>query len=112
MGSSRSSAGVSGIFSASAPLPGIESSFCKVAIARSDSPIRAATRARISSHRGPKNASFSIDMMAIARSDRDKAAPLSSRAILISARSPISGQFSGCSWRRGSSSLRAFRQLC
>jgi len=37
IGSSRSSAGVSGTFSASAPLPGIESSFSKAAMARSGS---------------------------------------------------------------------------
>ena len=48
IGSSRSSAEVSGMFSASAPLPGIESSFCKAAMARSGSPMCAATRARIS----------------------------------------------------------------
>jgi len=46
MGSSRSSAGVSGMPSASAPAYGIESSFCKAAIARSGSPMQAATLAR------------------------------------------------------------------
>src|SRR6266566_8144214 len=45
IGSSRSSAGVSGMPSASAPLYGIESSFCKAAMARSGSPLRAATLA-------------------------------------------------------------------
>src|SRR5438445_3159296 len=49
IGSSRSSAGVTGIPSvASGPAYGIESSFCKAAMARSGSPVRAATRARIS----------------------------------------------------------------
>src|SRR5438132_13886433 len=47
IGSSRSSAGVSGMPAASAPAYGIESSFCKAMIARSGSPMRAATRARI-----------------------------------------------------------------
>src|SRR5207248_6873945 len=42
IGSSRSSAGVSGTFSASTARPGIESSFCKAAMARSGSPICAA----------------------------------------------------------------------
>src|SRR6266513_5714469 len=39
MGSSRSSAGVSGTSSRSGPAYGIESSFCKAAMARSGSPI-------------------------------------------------------------------------
>ena len=39
---------------------GIESSFCNAAMARSGSPICAATRARISIGPGPSNASFSI----------------------------------------------------
>src|SRR5467141_1965850 len=38
IGSSRSSAGVSGTFAASAPWHGIESSFCKGSMARSGSP--------------------------------------------------------------------------
>src|SRR5213080_4300657 len=59
MGSSRRRAGVSGAFSASTPMYGIESSFCKAAMARSGSPICAATRARISIGLGPDNASFS-----------------------------------------------------
>src|SRR5258708_6070696 len=46
IGSSRSSAGVSGMFPAT-PAYGIESSFCKAAMARSRSPVHAATRARI-----------------------------------------------------------------
>ncbi len=41
------------MFAASAPPYGIESSFCKAAIARSGSPICAATRARISIGPGP-----------------------------------------------------------
>jgi len=53
MGSSRSSAGVSGARAASAPKPGTESNFCKAAMARSGSPICAATRARISIGWGP-----------------------------------------------------------
>ena len=48
MGSSRRSAGVSGTFSPSALAPGIESTFCKAAMARSGSPMRAATLARMS----------------------------------------------------------------
>ena len=44
----------------SAPAYGIESSFCKAAMARSGSPMRAATRARISMGMGPTIASFSI----------------------------------------------------
>ena len=55
---------------ASAPSYGIESSFCKAAMARSGSPICAATRARISIGAGPSNASFSIGTAAIARSTR------------------------------------------
>ncbi len=46
MGSSRGSAGVSGVLAASAPPPGIESSFSEAAMARPGSPTRAATRAR------------------------------------------------------------------
>ena len=60
IGSSRSSAGVSGMPGPSAPAYGIESSFCNAAMARSGSPMRAATRARISSGMGPTIASFSI----------------------------------------------------
>ena len=89
IGSSRSSAGVSGTFAASAPAYGIESSFCKAAMARSGSPICAATRARISIGPGPSIASFSIGIAAIARSARANAAALSPRPILVSARSPI-----------------------
>ena len=55
---------------ASAPLYGIESSFCKAAMARSGSPVCAATRARISIGPGPSNASFSIGFAAMARSAR------------------------------------------
>ena len=51
---------MSGTFGASAPAYGIESSFCKAAMARSGSPICAATRARISIGLGPVSASFSI----------------------------------------------------
>src|SRR6266513_4983102 len=47
IGSSRSSAGVSGTFEASAPWHGIESSLCKAPMPRAGSPMRAATRARI-----------------------------------------------------------------
>ena len=46
IGSSRSSAGVSGI--PATPVYGSESTFCKAAMARSGSPMCAATRARIS----------------------------------------------------------------
>jgi hypothetical protein len=90
IGSSRSSAGVSGTFSASAPLPGIESSFCKAAMARPGFPMRAATRARISIGAGPSNASLSIGTAAISRSISLNAAALSPRPMLVSARSPIS----------------------
>ena len=48
IGSSRSNAGVSGTLLASAPVYGIENSFCKAAMARSGSSVFAATRARIS----------------------------------------------------------------
>src|SRR6266704_5978969 len=89
IGSSRSSAGVSGTFSASAPEYGIESSFCKAEMARSGSPICAATRARISTGRGPDIASFSIGFAAIDLSMKAKAATLSPRPMLVSARSPI-----------------------
>ena len=68
---------------------GIESSFCKAAMARSGSPIPAATRARISIAPGPSSASFSIGRAAIALSTRANAAALSPRPILVSARSPI-----------------------
>src|ERR1700758_4813323 len=47
MGSNRSNAGVSGGFEASGASYGRESSFSKAVIARSGSPICAATRARI-----------------------------------------------------------------
>ena len=52
----------------SEPAYGIESSFCKAAMARSGSPICAATRARISIGLEPVIASFSIGFAAIARS--------------------------------------------
>src|SRR5207248_7865711 len=58
MGSSRSSAGVSGTFGGNGPEYGIESSFCKAAMARSGSPVCAATRARISIGPGPVVASL------------------------------------------------------
>src|SRR5437867_150906 len=111
MGSSRSSAGVSGTFSASAPWAGIESSFCKAAIARSGSPICAATRAKNSIGRVPATASFSIDTAAMARSARANAAVLSPRPALVSARSPIRARFSACSLRKDSSSLRVCCQV-
>ncbi len=109
IGSSRSSAGVSGVVIA--PLYGIESSFCKAAMARSASPARAVTRAKISRRFGPSIASFSIGFVIIARSARANAVALSPRAILIRARSPMRFLFSGCSLSKGSSSLRACRQL-
>src|SRR5213595_4325530 len=55
IGSSRSKAGVSGGFAARGASYGIESSLVKVEIARSGSPMRAATRARMSSGLGPIN---------------------------------------------------------
>src|SRR6266536_4879500 len=107
IGSSRSNAAVSGGFAAKGASYGIESNFCKVEMERSYSPMRAATRARMSRGLGPISASFSIGIMAIARSARVSAAALSPRLIFVSARSPIRTKFSGCSLRKGSSSLRA-----
>jgi hypothetical protein len=52
IGSSRSSAGVSGMYLSSAPVPGTESTCCKAAMARSGSPVCAATRARVSDRSG------------------------------------------------------------
>src|SRR5213596_2952087 len=88
IGSSRSSAGVSGP-AGKAPPYGSESSFCKAAMARSGSPICAATRARISIGVGPVTASFSIGFTAMPRSDRANAAALLPRPILVSAISSI-----------------------
>src|SRR5205823_1041761 len=53
IGSSRSSAGVSGA-TASGTAYGIESTCCKAAMARSGSPSRAATRAKISIGHAPR----------------------------------------------------------
>src|SRR5205814_892233 len=89
IGSNWSSAGVSGTFEASGPAYGIESNFCKAAIARSGSPVRAPTRARISIGPGPSSASFSIGTTAMARSNRVNAVALSPRPVLVSARSPM-----------------------
>ena len=75
---------------------GIESSFCKAVMARSGSPTRAATRARISIGMGPSNASFSIGFAAMACSDKAKAAALSPRPILIRVRSAMRPTFSDC----------------
>ena len=111
MGSSRRSAGVSGGYSASARKHGIESSFCKAGMARSASPIRVATRERISIGCVPYNASLSIGTRVIPFSTRAKAAVLSPSAMLISARSSISRTLSGCSLKKDSSSLRACRQV-
>src|SRR5438034_804494 len=111
IGSSRSNAGVSGIFNVQAPAPGIESTFSNVAMARSDSPVCAATRARTSIELGPSMAFFSIGHAAIARSARAKAAVFSPMLMLVSARSPIRAKLSGCSFRKGSISLRACLQL-
>src|SRR5207249_7678745 len=80
IGSSRSNAGVIGGFAARGASYGIESSLVKAEMERSESPILAATRARISSGLGPISASFSIGIMAIARSARVSAAVLSPRA--------------------------------
>src|SRR5438477_898483 len=93
------------------PAPGIESSFCKAAMARSGSPPPAAIRARISIGREPETASFSIGTVDVAFSARAKAADLSPRPILVNARSPMRTEFSGCSLRKDSSSVRAWRQL-
>src|SRR6266576_1026527 len=88
IGSSRSSAGVSG--TPDGLLYGIESSFCKAAMARSVSPVWAATRARISITWGPSNGSFSIGIKAMARSIILNAEALSPRLMSVSARSPSS----------------------
>src|SRR6266550_2835736 len=66
MGSSRRSTGVSGTPNESEPEYGVESTFCKAAMARSGSPMRAATRARISIGMGPVTESFSTGFAAIA----------------------------------------------
>ena len=55
------------------PLHGIESIFCKAAMARSGSPRRAAIRARMSIDCGLLAASFSIGCKAMARSTSVKA---------------------------------------
>src|SRR5882724_11694369 len=88
IGSNRSSARVSGTLLANGPAYGMTSNFCKAAIARSGSPMRAATRARISSETGPRIASFSIGFAAIPRSDRANVLALSPRPIMVRARSP------------------------
>src|SRR5438105_5099684 len=88
MGSSRSSAGVSGHCPPpNGPSYGSESIFCKAAMARSGSLMRAATRARISIGAGPSKASFSTGIRAMACSDKARAAFLSPTPILVSARS-------------------------
>src|SRR4030095_13506307 len=111
IGSNLSNAGVSGGFAARGASYGIESSLSNVEMDWSESPARAATRARISSDLGPNSASFSIGIMAIARSARVSAAALSPRPMFVSARSPSRKRLSGCSLRKGSSSLRARFQL-
>ena len=95
---------------ARAPAYGIESSFCKAAMARSGSPICAATRARISIGSGPSPR--------LSRSEsRPWPARQSERGGFVTkthiGQREISNQtiFSGCSLRKGSSSLRACRQL-
>src|SRR5439155_22148915 len=64
IGSSRSNAGVIGGFAAKGASYGIESSLVKVEMERSESPMLAATRARMSSGLGPVSASFSIEITA------------------------------------------------
>jgi hypothetical protein len=108
IGSSRSRAGVSG--AAVSVSTGIDSSFRKAAMARSGSPICAATAARTWIGAGPLTASFSIGFAAIARSARANAAALSPRPIFVSARAPSRLKFSGCSSRNDSSSARAQQQ--
>ena len=78
---------MSGVPVARPPLHGIESIFCKAAMARSGSPRRAAIRARMSIDCGLFAASFSIGCKAMARSTSVKAATLSRRPAAISARS-------------------------
>jgi hypothetical protein len=53
---------VSGTPGPSKPEDGIESSFCKAAMARSGSPMRAATRARTSIGTGPVKASYAAPL--------------------------------------------------
>ena len=72
---------MSGTVGAGGASYGIESSFCNAAIARSGSPICAATRARISIGAGPSSASFSIGTTAIPFSTNTNAAGLSPHAI-------------------------------
>ena len=112
IGSSRSSAGVSAIPVASAPLPGVESIFSKAAMARSGWPMRAATRAKISIACGTFAASVWDDRAAIPRSARDNAPVSSPRPIATSARSPTREAFSGCSISNDSSSRRASTHVC
>src|SRR5438105_13462906 len=73
IGSSRRSAGVSGIIVLSEPAYGIERRFCKAAMARAGSPLCAATRAGISRDQGPVKRAFSIGFAAMARFDRANA---------------------------------------
>src|SRR5262245_46922922 len=68
-------------------------------MARSESPVRAATLARISSGLGPANASFSIGRTAIACSARRKAAALSPRPMLVNAGLQRAGNFPAGLWR-------------
>src|SRR5205085_4583575 len=86
IGSSRSNAAVIGGFAAKGASYGIESSFSNVEMERSESPTRAATRARISSGLGPSSASFWIGNIATARSARVTAAALLPRPMFMSAR--------------------------
>ena len=81
-------------------------------MARSVSPVCAATRARISSANGPLTTSFSAGRAAIACSARASAAGLSPRPMLVSARTLMSSAFCGCSLSNGSSSLRVCCQVC
>ena len=112
IGSSRSSAGVSVRFPVtSALLDGIDSSFCKAAMARSGSPICAATRRGSRSHQDrPPHLSRSGPWPWPARLEQGGGfvtkTHIGQREIANER-----NRFSGCSLRKDSSSLRACRQL-
>ena len=81
---------MSGTFAASAPAHGIESSFCKAAMARSGSPMLRRHPGEDLDRTGTVQRVFlDRDSAAIARSAKVNAAALSPRPILVSARSPI-----------------------
>ena len=94
---------VSCMFLKSSPTSGTESNLCKAAMARSGSPICAARLGRgFRSEPGTVYRRLSRSgFTTIACSTRANAAALSPRPILISARSPMRRELSGCSLRKG-----------